>query len=439
MAKLNKAPTPIHTHEGGKAKRINSEQALRRSVMACMLWENEFYENGETIADRIVHLVGEVGVEKASEIAIEARTTGNLRHVPLLICAAMAKKYNGNLVGKTIEAVINRADELTEYVAIVNKVNSNKGVKQSLSAQSKKGLAKAFTKFDEYALAKYNRDGEIKLRDVLFLSHAKPKDGRQADLWKRLISGDLVTPDTWETNLSTGGGKKETFERLLKEGKLGYMALLRNLRNMVESGVDHKLVRKALLARKGAERVLPFRYVAASKYAPSFAKDIDQALQASVAEMEELPGTTAVLVDVSGSMNWAKVSERSELTRLDAACALASIIPAEHLRVFSFSNNVVEVSNVRGLSGMDAVSRSQPHSGTALGNAVRQINDTVKYDRLIVITDEQSRDRVPDPVANKAYMINVASNENGVGYGKWIHIDGFSESVLKFIQEVEKA
>ena len=59
------------------------------------------------------------------------------------------------------------------------------------------------------------------------------------------------------------------------------------------------------------------------------------------------------------------------------------------------------------------------------------------HDRLIVITDEQSHDAVPQPVAKAAYMINVASNRNGVGYGRWTHIDGFSESVLRFIHEVE--
>ena len=85
----------------------------------------------------------------------------------------------------------------------------------------KKGLAAAFTKFDEYALAKYNRPTPVKLRDVLFLSHAKPVDEAQATLWKRLIAGELVAPDTWEVALSSGADKRETWERLLMERKLG--------------------------------------------------------------------------------------------------------------------------------------------------------------------------------------------------------------------------
>jgi len=97
---------------------------------------------------------------------------------------------------------------------------------------------------------------------------------------------------------------------------------------------------------------------------------------------------------------------------------------------------VVEVPPRRGMAGVDAILRSQPSNGTLLGKAMRKIN-TIAHDRLIVITDEQSQDPVPDPVSGKAYMINVASAKNGVGYGPWTHIDGFSENVLNYIREHE--
>ncbi|WP_296453886.1 hypothetical protein [Phenylobacterium sp.] len=96
----------------------------------------------------------------------------------------------------------------------------------------------------------------------------------------------------------------------------------------------------------------------------------------------------------------------------------------------------MEVPARRGMVGVDAVVRSQPHSGTWLGKAVEQVN-RLPHDRLIVITDEQSHDKVPDPKASKAYMVNVASARNGVGYGKWTHIDGFYEAVLTYIRESE--
>jgi hypothetical protein len=84
----------------------------------------------------------------------------------------------------------------------------------------------------------------------------------------------------------------------------------------------------------------------------------------------------------------------------------------------------------------DALDQSQPHGGTQLGKALEGLDE--KYDRLIVITDEQSHDRVPAP-KGRGYVINVASYRNGVGYGPWTHIDGWSEAVLGYIREMERA
>jgi len=434
--KTNLAIKSIYTHEGAKSKHISAEQQLRRSVASCFLWEREFYEEGQDIAQRICDLIKIIPADIVSKIAIETRTKNNLRHVPLLICAAMAKHHKGKIVGETIEQVISRADELAEYVSIVCKINGNNAAKKVLSAQSKKGLAKAFQKFNEYALAKYNRDGAIKLRDVLFMCHAKPKNDEQKSLWERLINNTLKTPDTWEVALSTGKDKKETFERLIREETLGYLALLRNLRGMLEASVDLDLIKQAILARKGADKVLPFRFVAAARYAPMLEPVLDQALIAGLDDQDNLQGSTIVLVDVSGSMD-APLSGKSDLQRIDAACTLASIIKSNNLRVFSFSDNLVECPPRKGMAGVQTIKQSQRHSSTELGQAIQVIN-TIKHDRLIVITDEQSQSRVPDPIAKHAYMINVASNRNGVGYGKWTHIDGFSESVLRFISESEK-
>lgn len=418
------------THEGAPAARMTPEQALRRSVMSCLLWEREFYEDGLDIAERITRLASEVPAEVLAALAIEARSSFNLRHVPLLLTVALAKR-GGPIVGETIERVIQRADELTELLAIYWR-----GGKRPLSKQMKVGLARAFRKFDAYALAKYDRANAVRLRDVLFLTHAKPKDDEQAALWKALAANELIAPDTWEVALSGGADKRETFERLIREGQLGSLALLRNLRNMIEAGCDTGLVRDAIIARKGAHRVLPFRYIAAARAAPQFEPAIDQALSEAIGAMEVLPGKTAVLVDVSGSMN-ARLSARSDMTRMDAAAALASIIPGD-VRVFTFSHHVVEVPPRRGMAGVDAVIKSQQHGGTYLGAAMEAINSQVPYDRLIVVTDEQSADRVPGP-KGRGYMINVASASNGVGYGPWVHIDGFSEAVLRFIGEHERA
>lgn len=439
------------THEGAPAACMTPEQALRRSVLSCLLWEREFYEDGEEIGARIAKLAEAVDPQTLAALAVEARQTRHLRHVPLLLLTVLARTGSGTpLVADTIERVVSRADELAELLALYWR-----GGKQPLSAQMKKGLARAFRKFDAYQLAKYDRAGAVRLRDVMFLVKPKPLDEEQAEVWRKLAAQELESPDTWEVALSGGADKRETFERLIREGNLGYLALLRNLRNMAEAGCDPLLVRDAIVARKnGAHRVLPFRYVAAARAAPQFEPALDQALTEAIAAMPVLPGRTVVLVDVSGSMS-AKLSVRSDLTRMDAAATLASIIPGD-VRMFSFSNELVEVPPRRGMAGVDALIRSQSHGGTALAGAVQTVNDQVPYDRLIVITDEQAghvlggqslygfghsgfdNRPVPGP-KGRGYMINVASARNGVGYGKWTHIDGFSEAVLTFLGEHERA
>jgi hypothetical protein len=422
------AKRPATTHEGAPTAALTAEQTLRRSVLSCLLWEDEFYEDGQAIADRIAALSIEAAPQVLADLAVEARERFNLRHAPLMLLVGLIR-HGGPLVAPTIERVVQRADDLTELVALYWRHG-----KRPLSKQMKRGLAAALAKFDAYQLAKYDRDGPLKLRDVLFLVHAKPADEAQAALWKQLAERTLPAPDTWEVALSGGADKRETFERLLAERKLGYLALLRNLRNMDQAGVDEALVTEAILARRGASRVLPFRYVAAARAAPRFERWLDEALMETVLEGPVFDGRTIVLVDVSGSMDW-KLSARSDLTRMDAAATLASVIPGD-VRVFTFSTEVVEVPARRGMAGVDTVVRSQAHGGTLLGKAVDRMN-RLPHDRLIVITDEQSHDAVPAPRAAKAYMVNVASNRNGVGHGAWTRIDGFSEAVLTYIRESE--
>lgn len=108
----------------------------------------------------------------------------------------------------------------------------------------------------------------------------------------------------------------------------------------------------------------------------------------------------------------------------------------EDVEVFTFSNHVVQVPARRGFALRDAINTSQQHGGTALGAAIRELN-VMEYERLIVITDEQSADRVPDP-SGRGYIINVRPYRNGVCYGKWTHIDGFSEAVIDYIREYER-
>lgn len=435
-----KCPAPVTT-EGGLAARIGPEQELRRTVAACLLWEDGFYESGAAIGERIAALVPKCRPEFVAACAFEARSKMKLRHAPLLIAAVMAGTVpHARLVGKLLPDVIQRADELAEFVAIYAKVNgvAPNAVKKKLSAQVKFGLAKAFQKFDDYALAKYNRDGAVKLRDVLFLCHAKPKDDAQDALWKRLIDGKLESPETWENRLSRGEDKKATFEQMMADGDLGALAFLRNLRNMKESAVNQDAIANYAAAVNIA-RVLPFRFIAAARAVPAWEHMLEPMMLRACEGMEKLPGKTVVLLDVSGSMD-APVSGKSDITRLDAACGIAILLRelCRDVEVLTFSNHVVQIAPRRGFALRDAILASQPHGGTQMGMAVINVNQERQYDRLIALTDEQTSDRVPSP-KSRGYVINVASNKNGVGYGPWVHIDGWSESVIDYIQEFEQA
>ena len=432
--------TPLRTHEGAPAPVLSAEEMLRRSVLGCMLWEKEFYEDGAEIATRIRLLVPQVAAEKVAALAVEARERARLRHVPLLLVREMARyASHRGLVADTLQRVIQRADELAEFLAIYWAER-----RQPLSGQVKKGLAAAFVRFDEYALAKYDRAGAVRLRDVLFLSHARPVDAAQAGLWKRLAQNELATPDTWEVALSAAGqaggaSKREVWERLLAERRLGALALLRNLRNLHQAAVQEELVLTALAEMK-TERVLPFRFLAAARNAPQWEEALEVAmLRSIVGRAELLAGHTVLLVDVSGSMNCA-LSRRSQMNRTDAAYGLAILLReiAEKVTIFTFSGAAKRVPARRGLALRDALEQSQPHGATYLGASLAQVErECQEYDRLVVITDEQAHDSVGH-ARGRGYVINVASNRNGVGYGDWVHIDGFSEAVVEYIAELER-
>lgn len=461
----NREISRTSTHNGAPAQHANPIQALRRSVISCLLWESEFYEDGQEIAERIATLIYQCSPTEVAALAIEARQKYHLRHVPLWVVRIMALAESNStikhprIVANTLASVIQRADEIPEFLAMYWKDG-----KTPIAKQVKLGLAMALQKFDEYQLAKYDRDRKgVRLRDVLFLTHAKPSFVHEADevtiapgvvreaykrgdtkrhlrgqgqIWYRLAQQKLKTPDTWEVALSGGADKRATFERLIQEGKLGYLALLRNLRNMVEAGCDAQLVREAIIARRGADRVLPFRFIAAARVMPHFEPELDEAMVATLATFDALPGRTLVLVDNSGSM-YATMSSKSDLSRADAAAGVAILIRGicESVRVFAFSDCLIEVPVRKGMALRDAIRAATSHGCTRLGRAVGVMNEQF-YDRLIVITDEQSDDAVPPP-KGRGYMINVASAKHGVSYRQWVHIDGFSEHVVRFIQEYE--
>lgn len=421
------------TYQGAVAHIPKPLIELRRAVLSCFLWESSFYESGNDLANRISLLIDKVSTEELCDLAIEARHIMNLRHVPLFLAVEMLKNpKHKSSVRQIIPKITNRPDDLSELLAIYWKDG-----KTSIPHQLKAGIADKLKTFKEYQLAKYQNKGGIKLRDLFNLTHPRPQNKEQEKLWKTLMTTGLPSPETWEVKISTEGNNKQNWEELLKKNKLGSMALLRNLRNMNDKSVDKKLIEESLL-NANYERVLPFRFIAAAKYCPSLEPIIEKALFNRLESYPKLTGKTGVLVDVSGSMGW-RLSEKSDMDRIDAGCGMAIILRelCEDIEVCAFHNNIYHLPPRHGFALRDAI-RSVGSGGTYLGGAIKAMEERFNLDRLIVFTDEQSHDVVPQPEAEKAYMINVSGYKPQVSFGKWISISGFSEKIIDFISMSEE-
>ena len=235
------------------------------------------------------------------------------------------------------------------------------------------------------------------------MSHAKPKDEAQAALWKKLAANELAAPDTWEVQRSAGADKKETFERLIREKKLGYFALIRNLRNMEQAGVDAELVREAILARKGgADKLLPFRYIAAARHAKQFEPQLDIAMLAALVELPKLSGTTIVLggqlrLDVRTSVAQVRHDARGRGSGCRdwlVACARRCGIRLQRQLCRG------SASHGHGTAGCDPHGYSHgQHAARCRGQKVSDLS----HDRLIVVTDVSRSDRVPEPKGHRLH------------------------------------
>lgn len=432
MASLNtKRAVKARTHEGGPAVKTSTLETLHRQVLSCFLFEDTFYEGGTSIASQIKALVTQCKPADVVHLATRARSEYYLRHVPLWLLRCLAQEHR--MPYQALTDCIQRPDEITEFLAMYWKDG-----KCPIAKKVKVGLANAFTKFNAHSLAKYNRQGKVTLRDAMFLCHPKPTSKEMAQVFKQLANKELAPPDTWEVALSAGADKRATWERLIAENKLGGLALLRNLRNMVSVGVPMPLIRQAIKTNK-FNKVLPFRFIAAARYAPELEPELEEALFRCTQGMEPLKGKTAVLIDTSGSMS-ARLSAKSDMTALDAASALAMIVRelCEDVAVYRFNYDAMLVPPRRGFALRDAIGAAG--GGTALGQAIKTcVGKERGAARLIVLTDEQSADKVSYPgYIEKGYVINVMPYAKGVAYGNWLHINGFSERIIDYIQQVEK-
>lgn len=435
-------------------------QALRRVVLANLLWEDIAYIDGETVSGEISRLIPLCDPKDVALLVIEAREVQKLRHTPLYIVSEMCKyEQTKPYVADLLKRIITRADMLTDFIAIYWRNG-----KCPLANVAKKGLAMAFHNFNEYKFAKYDRDAPIKLRDVMFMVHPKPESVYETELFKKIADRTLQTPDTWEvalTDAHTDEEKRQVWERLIDENKLGSMATLMNLRNMQSANVSRSVINKALENLNG-QMLLPLQFLKARENSEGLDKELEDAMIKSYANLPKLPGKTLFVVDVSGSMT-AYISDKSRFTRLDAAAAMAmlAINQCEDFELVCTAGSDarrVEAHEFikypsKGFKMLQDIKDSKLHVGgggiftAQLFKGLRkELGDKInEYDRVIVFSDSQDVDVSygstvkPQPFGKKNYICDVSAHTHGIAYkGVWTaEITGWSEHFLTYIAAFE--
>ncbi|HLP11788.1 MAG TPA: TROVE domain-containing protein [Flavobacteriales bacterium] len=411
-------------YQGAKAYALNAEMELYAAVVTSGLNDN-FYEKGDKRLVRIRELILKNDPEFVAKLAVYTRTHMHMRSVPLVLAVELAAKHSGTpLVSQTVKGVVKRADEITELLAYYQLANKRTKTKKlnGLSKQVQKGLSTAFNTFDEYQFAKYNRATEVKLRDALFLVHPKAKSEAQQVVFNKIAANELAVPYTWETELSALGQQrfahanekvaafKAKWEELIDSGKLGYMALMRNLRNIIEAEVSAMHIRKvcALLADEKAvlnAKQLPFRFLAAWReikaikhgYATMVMNALEDAVMISVKNMKGFDVSTRVLIacDVSGSMQH-NVSAKSKIMYYDIGLMLGMLLQSKcQYVVTGMFGDTWKVINMPGRSVLANVNEYYKREGEVgySTNGYLVIEDLIKrnvvMDKVMLFTDCQ--------------------------------------------------
>jgi 60 kDa SS-A/Ro ribonucleoprotein len=466
--------------EGAVAYKMSPEMELYSLVCTTNL-QNKFYESSDDTLARLRKLIKKCQPMFVAQLAIYARTKMYLRSVPLVLVVEMCKAgFGSDLIECTTRQVIQRADELTEILAYYSQANNRTGTKKlnKLHNGLKRGIASAFGKFDEYQFAKYNRDGEIKLRDVMFLTHPKPEEKREF-LYKKIADNKLETPDTWEVKLSKNDGrsKKSKWEELIKTDALGYMALMRNLRNMLEAGVSmgpalEKLTNREAILRS---RQFPFRFLSAYEAIKDVSdfnvRDVMGALETAIlTSVENIKGfnkETKVFVvsDVSGSMQ-GKVSQYSSVQTLDIGLILGMLLQykcdkvmtgifADRFKLCNLPKTNV-LANIENLHNYISEVGGSTNGWTVLDYLIK---NKIMADKVMIFTDCQMWDsdnawgytdskefrkywttyQRMNPTA-KLYLFNLAGYETtpiDLSVPNVYQISGWNEKVFEMLDALE--
>jgi hypothetical protein len=343
MSRFNQKKVSQHlkfdtvNYEGEKAHLKSPEMELYSMACTSML-SNQYYRTGSDTLQRLIELIDSVDCEFAKKLAVYTREQMYLRTFPLVMAVLLSIKKKASV--EFISRIIQRGDELTEILAIYQAIN---GKLKPLPNVIKKGIAEAFNKFDSYQIAKYKRDDkDITLRDAMFISHPKPKEEMIAT-FKKLADKTLEPPYTWEVELSAakekGKTKQQVWHELIDSKRLGYMAMLRNLRNFMKEGVSIarfkkvcKFISDPVQVRKSKQ--LPFRFLAAYNELqdhehPDIYILLDALEKAISVSVENIPGfedqTLLIASDVSGSMN-SSISARSTIQQYEIGLLLSMLL-----------------------------------------------------------------------------------------------------------------
>lgn len=459
MATLNRKHTIQRytnaVNHAGAAAQIETDpkKHLLKLCCGCMLFEPSYYADGTQTAIEILETCASLQVPEICEVALIVNGSYNLRSVSTYLLAIAIVQRNAQagkqrvlserVIINTCRSILARPDMLTElfvqYQALAGQDATFPKILRKISQDR-------MNAFSEYQIAKYATRGGLGLKDVLRITHVKPNSPDRERLFGALCKGTLETPPTWEKRLSSGEDHKVVWQQMLTDGTLGGIAVLKNLRNMLNAQVDTELIRQTLRHTHLFRGALITQILAANQYSHGmFSEELSDLLM-SATQTKLLPGRTAFLVDVSGSMV-NSLAARSEATLLDAACMIASVgyMHTEDRTgssLWSFSTNLRQVHCNEKSSLFEIaqrISASQPHSSTNLVQALRSLNTKTQYDRLVVITDEQHQGSgMPAALTKQSYIINVASYAPGIhtelGYTR---INGFSPQVLRFINESE--
>ena len=398
MAKFNNTVTNKTANREGHVAYIMQDRAkLVTQVLTSFFNESKFHgDNSKEMCETIMNVIRD-DPAFVSNLAVFARREFNMRSVAHVLTGYLANVPEGKpFVRRTVEGVVLRGDDATEILSFYLST-FGKPIPNSL----RRALKGVFATFDAYTLAKYKGEGHaVKMRDILRICRPTPKNGEQSAMWKQLLDGTLPTPLTWESELSANGNNKETWEKLIDSGKVGYMALLRNFRNIVNAGPDN--VGKVWETIADPERVrksrqLPFRFLSAYKNLPAAvgSKSMDaleDAVEASCANIPHLPGRTVIAVDISGSMS-SNVSAKSDVRCCEVGMMLGLIANkiCDDAVFYEFNGAIKE----RFISHRQGILYACVHEAKACGGTdmrlplSEMLKEKIKADRLIIISDNE--------------------------------------------------